>query len=163
MYDALLRRAGCRAPVRRRVPRGRLHLVARRAAACAEVPGDDRAGRSYDGGGGHDEQGRRGVGAGPSARLRSSSRMTGLAAAAALVLVLAGSARAGQAAPSWEVSLTRPGDGGPALVVEGTLIALPDSMPIRNAAVRAYHADASGHYMRAGERGPHFDGTVHTN
>ncbi|HEY6195881.1 MAG TPA: hypothetical protein VI504_12635 [Candidatus Eisenbacteria bacterium] len=65
--------------------------------------------------------------------------------------------------PPWEITLAPPGEPGPPLVIEGTLLALPDSTPVRDAEIRAYQQDVSGHYLRNGEPRPHLDGTLRTN
>src|ERR1043165_10222226 len=65
--------------------------------------------------------------------------------------------------PPWEITLAPPGEPGPPLVIEGTLLALPDSTPVRDAEIRAYQQDVSGHYLRNGEPRPPLHRTLRTN
>ena len=65
--------------------------------------------------------------------------------------------------PAWELALAPHGEPGPSLVVEGSLFALPDSTPIRDAQIRVYQQDASGQYSRNGKPSPRLDGTLRTN
>ncbi len=67
------------------------------------------------------------------------------------------------ASPSWELALAPPGEPGEPFVIDARLLGWPDSLPVRNTAVRVYHADASGAYSAKGESHARLEGTVHTN
>lgn len=87
-----------------------------------------------------------------------------LALAAAFALVPAALAAPVGRAPSWEVTLADSAEPGRPLVLEGRVFTLPDSLPLRDATVRFWHADAHGSYGRppAG-RFARLDGVLRTN
>ncbi len=63
----------------------------------------------------------------------------------------------------WDVALTSPGEPGHPLVIEGRLLGLPDSLPLRGATLRVYHADANGRYGAGGGRPARLTAVLHTN
>jgi len=64
---------------------------------------------------------------------------------------------------SWDIALTQPGEPGRPFVIEGTLLGLPDSLPIHGATITLYHADARGNYGPHGDARPRLAGTLTTN
>lgn len=65
--------------------------------------------------------------------------------------------------PSWDLSLAAPREPGKPFVLSGRLLGLRDSLPIRNATLRVYHADAKGEYSAQGEKEARLAGTLRTN
>jgi hypothetical protein len=83
---------------------------------------------------------------------------------AAVALSTPGTAPAGTAAPRWEIALADSAEPGRPFVLEGRVLALPDSQPLRDVTVRIWHADARGSYGRpAASLYAHLDGYVRTN
>ena len=64
---------------------------------------------------------------------------------------------------SWDIALTRASEPGPPFMLEGTVVGLPDSLPIHGATIYFYHADTRGRYSPGGESKPRLAGTLHTN
>ena len=62
-----------------------------------------------------------------------------------------------------ELSLAPAGEPGKRFTLEGRILGLPDSLPVRDATVYLYHADAHGRYSLQGESRPRLAGTVHTD
>lgn len=63
----------------------------------------------------------------------------------------------------WDLALTAPGEPGTPYVIEGRVMSMPDSTPIRGATLHVYHADAKGLYSAEGEKNPRLAGTLRTN
>lgn len=66
-------------------------------------------------------------------------------------------------AAAWDISLVPDHEPGRPFVIEGRVIGLPDSLPIRDAVLYAYQTDARGHYSMDGVGQPRLSGTLHTN
>ena len=88
----------------------------------------------------------------------TTARSAGAAAAPAGATVAAG-----LASHPWELSLAPADEPGKSFVLEGRLVWLPDSLPIRDATVYLYHADTRGRYSEQGEGQPRLKGRLHTN
>jgi hypothetical protein len=83
---------------------------------------------------------------------------------AALALLAPGLAAAAPASPKWEIALADSAEPGRPFVLEGRVLALPDSQPLRDVTVRLWHADARGSYGRPGSgRRARLDGSARTN
>lgn len=91
-----------------------------------------------------------------------------LIAAAAIVRAAAPApsaprAPADAAHPSWDIALIPPGEPGRPFEIDGTLYGLPDSLPVHDATLYLYHADARGNYGPQGDAKPRLHGTLRTN
>jgi hypothetical protein len=85
-------------------------------------------------------------------------------AIAPLVLLTLAGVPTSAAAPAWEVALADSAEPGRPFVLEGRVLALPDSQPLRDVAVHLWHADARGSYGRpATGRFARLEGHVRTN
>ena len=95
-------------------------------------------------------------------------RMSRLAVLALFMMlgtaVQAGDAPTGSAsAAAWDISLVPDHEPGRPFVIEGRVIGLPDSLPIRDAVLYVYQTDARGHYSLDGVGKQRLSGTLHTN
>jgi len=88
-----------------------------------------------------------------------------IALIALALAAVAGEHPAAPASPAarGEIALATPGEPGEPFVLEGRLVSLPDSLPLRDAVVYLYHADAHGKYSEKGAAAPRLAGTVRTN
>jgi len=64
---------------------------------------------------------------------------------------------------SWKITLTAPDEPGEPFILEGRILSLPDSLPVRNASLFLYQQDASGVYSATGWQHPRIAGTLRTN